>query len=279
MKGGYILLNGTFYRENEPLFSSLDIQRFADGIKEEFRAEDNMILFAEENYNHLLKALEAVDYKVPPDWDLSRLKHDVSRLLNKNHLFLASRIQIRFFKGTDSTYYILSAEEIPRGYFPIIEPGLMIDFYCEGVKAVSRFSRFETSSRFLWITAFENALLKSKDNVILFNDKGHACEGINTSFCYLKEETAVFPSLASLGYQPPLIAKIIKCAKSCGFRTALRNDISSEELLNADELFLIDNSLGIQKVLGLGERRYYNTRTTAIALKLNELAIKETTEH
>ena len=275
MKGGYILVNGKFQRDNDPLFTSLDLQRLGNGIKESFRAENNIILFAEENYNYLVKAISAIGFGLPKEWDLSRLRHDVSRLLNKNHLFLAAKVHVHFFYGTENTDYLMSAEEIPRGFYPLNEQGLMIGFYEEGVKSDTGLNCFETSSRFLWITAAHKALSKSKHNMIIFNNKGYACEGIAASFGFIKDNTAVFPSVGSLGYQPPLNSKIIKCAKNCGYKVSLKNDISHEDLLNADELFLIDNCLGIQKVLGLENRRYYSTKTAAIAMKLNELAIKE----
>jgi branched-subunit amino acid aminotransferase/4-amino-4-deoxychorismate lyase len=278
VKGGYILLNGTFHREKDLLYSSLDLHRLGEGIKESFRAENNLILFAEDNCNYLLKAISEIGFTVPKEWDLPRLRHDVSRLLNKNHLFLAARVHICFFPRTDQTDYLLYAEEIPRGYYPLNEPGLMIDFYDEGLKSDTRLNCFEASSRFLWISAAKRALSKSKHNLIIFNNKGNACEGISASFCYIKDDTAVFPASDSFGYQPPLNEKIIKCAKSCGFKISRGNEISREDLLNAEEIFLIDNCLGIQKVLGLGDRRYYSQKTTSLALKLKELAVKEGAE-
>jgi branched-subunit amino acid aminotransferase/4-amino-4-deoxychorismate lyase len=275
VKGGYILVNGKFHRENEPLFSGLDLQRLGKGMKESFRAENNSILFAEENYSHLVNGLSAIGLHTPGDWDLPRFKQDVSRLLNKNHLFLASSVHIHFIQGTASTDYILSAEEITRGFYPLSEPGLMIDFYDDGIKSNTKLNSFEPSGRFLWIAAADSALSKAKHNLIVFNNKGNACECIASSFAYIKDNTVAFPSRVSGGYQPPLISKIIKCAKSSGFRALVKNDISREDLLSADELFIIDNSLGIQKVLGLDTRRFYSTKTTAIALKLKELAMKE----
>ena len=134
---------------------------------------------------------------------------------------------------------------------------------------------YEPSSRFLWISANNIAKTESKHNLILSNEKGYASESIASSFGYLKDSTAVFPSPRSCGYQPPLRSTIIKCAKSCGFKVLVKDNISREDLLNADEMFLIDNCLGIQKVLGLHDRRYYSTKTTTIALKLKELAMKE----
>lgn len=275
MKGGYILVNGKFHRENEPLFTSLDLSRLSKEIKESFRTENNFILFAEANYTYLLNALSAVELQAPKDWDLHRLKHDVSRLLNKNHLFLAAKVNIHFIQGADNTDYILTAEEIPRGFYPLNEQGLMIDFYNDGVKSDTKLNSYEPSSRFLWISASNIAVSKSQHNMILFNKKGYACEGIASSFGYLKDNSAIFPSQDSCGYQPPLNSTIIKCTKMCGFKVLVKDNISHDDLLNADELFLIDNCLGIQKILGLDSRRYYSAKTTAIALKLKELAMKE----
>lgn len=275
MKGGYILVSGKFHRENEPLFTSLDLHRLSKQIKESFRTENSFILFAEANYAYLLNALSAVELQAPKDWDLQRLKHDVSRLLNKNHLFLAAKVSIHFIQGADNTDYILTAEEIPRGFYPLNEAGLMVDFYNEGVKSDTKLNSYEPSSRFLWMSATNFAVSKLKHNLILSNDKGYACEGIASSFGYLKDNTAVFPSQRSHGYQPPFNPIVIKCTKSCGFKVLLKENISRDDLLNADELFLIDNCLGIQKILGLVSRRYYSAKTTAIALKLKELAMQE----
>ena len=275
MKGGYILLNGKFHRENELLYTGLDINRLSNGIKESFRAENNVILFAEENYSYLIKALSAIGLYTPKDWDLLRLKHDVSRLLNKNHLFLAASVNINFIQRDGKTDYQLTAEEIPKGFYPLNDQGLMIDFYEEGSKSDSKLNSFEPSSRFLWILATNIAQSKLKHNLILSNNKGFACESIASSFGYIKDNSAILPSQTSFGYQPPLISPIIKCAKSCGLKVLLKDNISREDLLNADELFLIDNCLGIQKILGLETRRFYSTKTTAIALKLKELAMKE----
>ena len=275
MKGGYILANGKFHCENDPLFTGLDLHRLSCGIKESFRAENNLILFAQDNFIHLANAMMALGLPTPKDWDLPRLMNDVSRLLNKNHLFLAARVSIHLFPGSDNTGYLLTAEEIPKGFYPLNEPGFLIDFYKEGEKSDTKLNFYEPSSRFLWICAGSNAILNSKHNLILSNKKGYACEGIASSFGYLKDNSAIFPSLASGGYYPPINAKIMKCAKNCGFKVVAKDDISHEDLLNADELFLIDNCLGIQKVLGLKNRRYYSTKTTAIATKLKEIATKE----
>jgi len=275
MKGGYILFNGKFHRENEQLFTGSDIYRLNAGIRETFRAENNLVIFAEENFNYLINSLLSIGLPIPGEWDLPRFRSDVSRLLNKNHFFLSARVVIHLIPGVSGTDYLLTAEEIPAGFYPVNEGGLLIDFYNEGVKSPSTAHAFEPSSRFLWTAATRKVLSLAKNNLILSNIKGFACESIGGTFGFLSGETALFPAQESQGYCPPIVGVVMECAEQCGFKIEEKEEISQEELLGADELFLIDNCLGVQLVLGLNSRRFYTTGSTLIALKLSEIAKSE----
>ena len=275
MKGGYNLYNGKFYRESDALFTGADIYRLNMGIRESFRTENNKIMFGEDNYNYLINSLLSVGLPVPKDWNLPRFLKDVSRLLNKNHFFLAAKVVINLLPGSSGTDYLLSAEEVPSGFYPIIEGGLLIDFYNEGAKVSTIHHAYEPSSRFLWAAATRAAVALQMNNLILSNNGGFACESIEGTFGYLIDGNAVFPAPESQGYCPPILGVVMECAEECGFKIVEKKAITQEELILADELFLIDNCQGIQQVLGLNTRRYYTTGTTRIALRLNEVAREE----
>ncbi len=275
MKGGFNLFNGKFFRENEPLFSGADLIRFNDGIRESFCAENNLVLFARDNYNFLLESLAAVELPVPPEWNFPRFVNDVSRMLNKNHLYLAAKVTIYLFPGIAGTEYFMATEEIPAGFYPVKEGGILIDFYNDGAKGTSVYHAYEPSSRALWSMAVRASGPGSKTDLILFNNKGFACESTGGSFGYLADKTAVFPSQDSQGYSPPVANIVRKCAGDCGYTIIEKKEIKRDDLLNADELFLIDNCAGIRPVLGLYARRYYTTGTNIIAVKLSERALRD----
>lgn len=275
MKGGYILFNGKFYRDSDLLFTGADLYRLNAGIRESFRTENNLVMFAEDNFSYFINSLLSIGLPIPDAWNLPRFTRDVSRLLNKNHLFLAARVVIHLIPGTSGTDYLLTAEEIPVGFYPVNEGGVLIDFFDQGAKTPSIYHAFEPSSRFLWTAATRTARSNAKNNLILSNNNGYACESIGGTFGYLTGRTAVFPAPESQGYCPPLLGVVMECAEQCGYEIVENREISHEDLLLADELFLIDNCLGIQTVLGLSTRRYYKTGTTDIALKLSEVARKE----
>ena len=272
MKGGFNLFNGKFYRENDTLFTGTDLRRLNEGICESFRAEYNLVIFARENYNFLTDSLAEIGLPVPKEWDYPRFLKDASRLLNKNHLYLAAKITIHLIPGVSGTEYLMTAEEIPGGFFAVKESGMLIDFYTEGAKGISNYNAYELSSRILWATASRAATALSRNNLILLNNKGYACESIEGTFGYLRDQTAVFPARESQGYSPPILIVVKSCAEECGYKIEEKTEIKRDDLLDADELFLVDNFMGIKPVLGLYARRYYTTGTLAIAAKLAELA-------
>ena len=277
MKGGFILINGRFFRENEPVFAGIDLGRLNNGVTESFRAENNLVLFVEANYNFLINSLKSIHLPTPNDWTLSRFASDVSRLLNKNHFYLAAKVVVQFFPGPGGTDYFLTAEELPRGFYPVNDTVLLMDFYSDGSKSSTANFAFEPANRFLWTAAKRVAQNLSKHNLILLNHEDWACETIGGTFGYIKDGMAIFPSPRLQAYRPPIMGIVIECARKVGLKILQKTDIGRADLINADELFLIDNCLGVQLVLGLGNERYYTNKSTSIALKLSEVAQKEPT--
>ncbi|WP_027585422.1 aminotransferase class IV [Prolixibacter bellariivorans] len=274
MKGGFVLYNGKFFRADEKLFSGDELFRLEAGIKIWFRTEDNEILFHEQNYAYLCAATRAINLVLPEDFDLggARLRRDVSRLLNKNKFYLAGRVVVYLFPGVNGTDVLLTAEEIPRGFFPMNENGLLIDIFNEGRKSDTVMNPYETGSRFLWLIAAAKAQSLHRQNMILMNRAGFCCEGIGTSFGYIHENVLYVPSGKSEGYRVVLTEMVREAARQAGFMAAEKDEISTSDLEQAEEVFLIDNALGIQWVLGIGNRRYYSTKTFEIVKKLQLMA-------
>ena len=276
MKGGFVLYNGKFFREDEPIFTGTEIDQFDIGIRESFRTENNLILFAKENYNHLVNSLKSIDLQVPNSWNFNRLTKDVSRLLNKNHFYLAAKVFVTFFGGISGTNYLLRAEECQRGFFPVTETGLLIDFYEEGQKMMVRQNGYEPASRFIWNTATQSMRLLSKPNLLILNNEGGVCEAVGGSFGYITDGFAIFPSESLQGYTPALMEIVKECAAICKLKGFEKKYISREDILNAEEVFLISNVEGIIPVLGVGnETRYYISESIKMAVTLRDLTVKE----
>ncbi len=280
MKGGFFLLNGKFYKEDEAVFSLADLPGPMEGFSEAFRAEHNEILFAKSISKHLLATAQSIDADlagiIDPEGRL--LRKDVSRLLNKNKLYLAARIEIRIFSSDTHINILLRSEEIEKGYYPVQEPGLLLSFFRDRLKEIQSMSAYSPAGILVRQGARRMAKALNMTNVILLNTAGHACESLTGSFGYLHKDLVSFPSASSGGYRCAILDEVIMCAGEAGFQTGERDNITADELLQAEEIFLFDACNGIQKVLGLEDQRYYSAKTQWIAAKLSVLARKDREE-
>ncbi|MCK9638605.1 MAG: aminotransferase class IV [Prolixibacteraceae bacterium] len=280
MKGGYFLMNGRFHKESDAVFTVADIARRAEGFCESFRAEHNEIIFAESISNHLLDTAATIgaDLTGLIDSDGRFLRREVSRLLNKNKLYLAAKIEIQIFPADSIVNMLLHVEEIPRGYYPLSESGLLLSIFRDQFQEIHSNSGYATSGFFVRNCASRKAKELNQPNIILLNREGHVCETLDGSFAMLNQDQVIFTSELEGGYNCAIRRHVIQSAKDAGFITVVKERISPDELLQAEELFLYDACYGIQKVLGLEDRRYFSTKTKLIAEKLSTLAQKDREE-
>lgn len=255
MKGGYFLFNGQFHKEGDAVFTLEDLSQRASGFSEFFRAEHNEILFPLAISAHLVATAETANLEISGliGSEGRLLRKNVSRLLNKNKLYLAARIGIQVYRSGEKINLILTAQEMERGYYPLNEPGMLLSFCRDPLKEIPTFPTFNTTSSFVWQGAGRIA-------------------DFNGSFAFMRGNRVIFPSASSFGYRCSIRDEVIQGAKDAGFQIEEREKIDPEELLQADELFLFNSCSGIQKVLGLEDRRYFSPKTKQIAEKLSEKA-------
>ena len=280
MKGGYFLLDGRFHKEEEAVFTLADLGCHVEGFTEHFRAEHNEVLFLESIAHHLAATASTLGLEIEEivGADGRLLRKDVSRLLNKNKLYLAARIGIHIYPSGDKIHCILHAEEMVRGYYPLKEPGLLISFYRNHQKETEPVTGYMTSGFLARQGAKRQANEQQRTDQILLNKEGNCCETINGSFAYRNKKMLTFPSAASGGYRCAILDDVVQSARKAGFQTVEKDGITPDELLEAEELFLFDACNGIQKVLGLEDQRYFSTCTPRIAAKLAEMARKNREE-
>jgi len=274
MKGGYFLFNGRFYKEGDAVFTLSDVTAGTAGFIESFRAEYNEVLFQESVSNHLISTANSLDIDLTGllDDEGRLLQKDVSRLLNKNKLYLAAKIIIQIYPSDNQINIILYAEEMERGFYQPGEPGLLLSFYEEQFKETLPYFTFSPFCSFIQNSAQRYAAAFDKSNLIVRNNEGYACESIGGSFAFIEKEMVYFTAPGSGGYRCAIREEVIRSVKEAGLIPLDKEQITQDDLLNAEEVFLYDACHGIRKVLGLEDQRYFSTKTRVISEKLTSLA-------
>jgi branched-subunit amino acid aminotransferase/4-amino-4-deoxychorismate lyase len=280
MKGGYFLRNGRFYKEDDTVFTLAEFKQSFEGFSESFRAEHNEVLFLGSIAAHLVATASTIGIDLTGLIDPKGriLRKDVSRLLNKNKLYLAAKIEVQIYTSDNQANIILSAQEVERGYFPVKEPGMLLSFYKERLKEVPATLSYSTTGLFVRQSAKRLAEELNQPDTIILNSQGNCCESIEGSFALVNKDMVTLPATGSGGYRCAILEAVIQSAKETGFHVEEREDINPDEMLQAEEIFLFDACNGIQKVLGLEDRRYFSPKTKLIAAKLSELARKDREE-
>jgi len=276
MKGGYFLFNGQFHKEGDAVFTLADLSRRALGFSEFFRAEHNEILFPHAISEHLFATAETIGLEISviigPESRL--LRKDVSRLLNKNKLYQAARIGIQVYPSEEKINIILTAEEMERGYYPLNEPGLLLSFFSHHIKSNQGDNSYSISEPSALLEGRRMAEELDKPDLIVVNSDGYTCGSLFGSIAYIEKDQVFFTTESSDGYRCAIKEEVKESVKEAGLVLLEKENMTPEMLLEADELFLYDVCNGVQKVLGLQERRYFSHKTRLIAEKLSERAKK-----
>lgn len=271
------MLNGRFYKEKEAVFDLTHLSGRAGGLVEVFRAEHNEVLFLESIARHLRASAEATGLSLEGvmDEEGKLLRKDVSRLLNKNKLYTAAEIEVQLYAAGSQINILLQAREIGRGYYPLNEPGLLLQVYRDLTKSVAPGSGYAPAGWFVQQAAARKAAELGRPNLIILNSTGFACESIGGSFACISRNRVLFPAGEAGGYRCAIREQVMQSVKEAGFDPVEQAEIRTDDLLDAEEVFLFDAVHGIRKVLGLEERRYFSPKVHLIAAKLSELAKKE----
>ncbi len=277
MKGGYFLYNGRFFKESEAVFTLSDLENRTSGFSESFRAEYNEVLFLVSVSAHIIASANSIgmDPTGVADAGGKLLQKDVSRLLNKNKLYQAAKVTIRIFPSDNQINTILTAEEIEKGYYPLKEPGLLLSFYKDQRKEAKPEFTYSPSGFFVQKSAERYASDFNEPDMIILNSEGFACESLGGSFAFIDKGMVYFTSGSSGGYKCAIRDEVVKSVKKAGFNPQDTENITRENLLGAEEVFLFDACHGIRNVLGLEDQRYFSTKTRLISAELTSLAMQD----
>ncbi|MCE1198082.1 MAG: hypothetical protein LWW85_03860 [Marinilabiliales bacterium] len=273
MKGGYFLRNGQFCKEEEAVFTLSDLSHRANGIAVSFRAEHNEPLFAESICQFLLTREPCIRmelYKLI-DPEASFLRKNVSRLLNKNKLYLAAAVTLQLFSTPQGLQWALSARETTRGFFPSRPATLLL-----GWEETDAKEEQEKESTLSFSLAERESPQKNPPAISqewFKRTPGGKVDLIPDGIIgYILGEEVRLQEREECDSNTPLTDILIHCIREAGFAITPVRTIYPADLYLAEELFVFDAVEGFTKILGFEKHRYFSSKTQMIAQILSEKA-------
>lgn len=281
----YIYHNGEFLDKSKPcIFSDNRGFRYGDGFFESIRIINGEPVFLENHFNRITDGLKVYKIDKPKRFSMELLKSEILLLLDKNGISQGGRVRITLTRkgigfyapDTNNLDYIIEANSKPDNYFVLNNTGKVVDLFPDLKKQINSFSIFKTLNCQLYIHASLFANEKMIDEALIQNEKFGIIESSVANIFLVSNGVLYTPGLAEGCVGGTMRMNIINLAIENSIKVYECN-LTPQNLLAADEIFLTNAINGIQWVGSYRTKRYFNNTSKKILDMLNKSIAKPPT--
>lgn len=223
-----------------------------------------------EVYEHLLANAEAVfaDHLAVPSADF--LLTQVHRLASHNHYPPFARFRFTFFRNSEkniSPHWVLMQQRLASHPFSLSDDKLFLSLYDRPFVSPSPLTAAGTLPADV-LLAMRAARLASCSQACLLNTQGHIATTTLGNIYLVNGLTVVTSACKAGARRDPLQPYVLRAFAELGFECYEEERLETAIIERANECAIADVRFGIMPVLGIGEKRFYRSKTLLAAEKL-----------
>jgi branched-chain amino acid aminotransferase len=267
----FFVYNNKFFRSGEPVISAGNRGlRYGDGLFETMRIRKGRILNAGFHFDRLVHGLSLLQFEYPKTFSPEFLTKKIQDLLRKNGHGENARIRLMVFRGDGGVFdaenhfpnYIIEswslAEEIEWNV-----NGLVVDVFPDARKSCDQFSNLKSNNYLPSAMAALFAKKNKLNDAILLNVHGRICESSIANIFVIKDNNLYTPPLSE-GCVAGVIRRWFLEKFSLAPYSVIEKELSVDDLLTADELFLTNSIRPLRWVKSFGDKNFSNQKTREI---------------
>lgn len=283
-KPPYIVLNGNYLLENEPVLKANNRAFcYGDGVFETLRSINGKVLDFDIHFARLVKGLETLKIEVPSYFNKERLLGHFEQLAEKNGIEKGGRFRLSVFRNNGGYYtpvdselsYLISASTVDNNLYQLNETGIAVDTYLELRKPKNILSPYKLINAQLSVLASIDAQKRKLGEALLLNEEGYIIEGASSNLFTVNEGVLYTPAISDGCLAGITRMHIINIAIQSGMKV-YEGGLTPQRLLEADEVFLTNSVNGIKWVGRFRTKRYYHKVANTLLAKLNEKMLNST---
>ena len=254
---------------------------YGDGLFESIRIRNGKPINLDNHYARLMEGMKVLKMNVSSSFTIEHLNQQICELLEQNKITKGGKIRLSidrkqggtFLPKTNEVDYFIEAFPLPNNEFTLNDAGLVIDLYEDMKKPVTILSNFKTKNCLLYIMSQITAKEKGVDDLFIQNNKMGIIEGSSSNLFVVSNGVLYTPSLDLGCLGGTMRMQIINLAIANNIKVYECN-ITPQNLLVADEIFLTNAIQGINWVGSYRTKRYFNTMSKQLVEFLNNKWIK-----
>lgn len=234
--------------------------RFGDGCFETMKVSKGKIVLRDLHFGRLLSSLEILGFEVPHNF-AATVENETAMLLKKNEHDKQARVRLMIFSGDGGLYeieekkinYIIETTETDESSFN--EEGWTVDIYKEARKQCDHFSHLKSNNFLPYLMAAGWAKKHELDDAILLNSNDRIADSTIANVFIVKDGLIKTPVLSEGCIAGVMRKHLVNSCRKEGIPVE-ETMISTEDLLQASEVFLTNAIRGIRWVKQVGEHNY-----------------------
>jgi branched-chain amino acid aminotransferase len=250
---------------------------YGDGLFETIRVINGKAINLENHYKRLFAGMEALKMNPPAHLTLEHFQSEIQMLIEENGITGGGKVRLSVDRKPGGTFlpdsnhidYFIEAFKLSQNLFELNDKGLKIDLYEDIKKDINPISAFKTKNGLIYIMAKIKAKELGLDDLLIQNNKMGIIEGGSANLFVVSNGVLYTPSLDLGPLGGTMRMQIINLALEHGVKVYECN-ISPQNLLVADEVFLTNATHGVIWVEHYRTKQYFNNAAFQFVRFLNE---------
>lgn len=268
----YFIFNGKLHKEESGiLLASNRGLRFGDGLFETMKSVNGELQFVDEHLARLWKGLQVLQFNIPKHFTPDSLEYEIQSLLKKNGHHNMARVRLTIFRGDGGLYdvidpkpnYLVESWALPDETGNWNSNGLVIGIYTAAKKSCDILSNLKHNNFLPYVMGAFHAKNEKWNDALLLNTEGRLCDTTIANIFLIKDEVVYTPALSE-GCIAGIMRKNIMQKLIAANYNMVEGKLSTDDLLNADEIFLTNSIYNLRWVQSIGDKKYNNTHTQKI---------------
>jgi branched-subunit amino acid aminotransferase/4-amino-4-deoxychorismate lyase len=255
---------------------------YADGLFETIRCLDGRPISLDLHVKRLKQGLKAYGIQAPVRWNKAAIQQEIEALLDANNLTQGARVRLTATRRSSGYYtpnenqldVIMEAKPLNHRLFRLNERGLNVDVFNEMRVTPGKLSGFKNIGATLYVQSGLYARKHGLDEALIKNDKSQIIESTSSNLFLVGNGVLYTPGLDSGATAGVMRAVVINAAIEAGIKVYECN-LTNQNLMAADEIFLTNAISGIRWVVGYRSKRYYNSIAETLLSYVNAAAQAE----
>jgi branched-chain amino acid aminotransferase len=257
-----VCFNGAFVPADAALLRVQNSSyKWGDGVFETMKVLRGKLLLENLHFERLFTSLSLLGIEKGEAFTQNNLVAQVLELCQQNNCLNNARIRLAVFRNDDNTAGY-SMEAIPlndkvNNWQP---EGKVITLYPFARKSMDAFANLKSANFLPYVLAQRYAIEKGVDDAVVLNAQNRLCDSSRANIFLIRGNDLSTPALHQGCVNGVMRRVVLEESKKLGFRLC-QEEVSEEDLLAADEVFLTNAIQIIRWVKAYKQKQYTFTQT------------------